>query len=223
MTASVELLSRVLALIEQPNWASVRGYVSENAELLYPATDAALDVVVTAARQGNAPRMCRLLDGLEGLRRSGEAGVDDAFAEEAQVAGYEVDGEELKPWFVHSGLPILMRSKDPWVVVTQTEVTSSFTACCTTCNPVHRAPAVSAITHSRRVGPQPSSDRRTVRPISAAGIPISSSVRDASGPSGGQRCFLIAPLMRQGGMFSRPGCSQARLGAQNEPAAPGRA
>jgi tetratricopeptide (TPR) repeat protein len=94
MTARDELLSHVLALIEQPNWASVRGYVSAHPELLSPASDAALDVVVTAARQGNAPRMRRLLDGLEGLRRtlrrSRDVGSDAAFAEAAQAGAYEV-------------------------------------------------------------------------------------------------------------------------------------
>ncbi|MGD9525357.1 MAG: CHAT domain-containing protein [Pseudonocardia sp.] len=94
MTMPVELLSQVLALIEQPNWASVRGYVSAHPELLSPAADAALDVVVTAARQGNAPRMRRLLDGLEGvrrtLRRSRDVGMDTAFKEAAEAGAYEV-------------------------------------------------------------------------------------------------------------------------------------
>jgi len=94
MTMPVDLLSQVLAMVEQPNWASVRGYVSAHPELLSPATDAALDVVVTAARQGNAPRMRRLLDGLEGLRRtlrrSRDAGVDAAFKEATEAGAYEV-------------------------------------------------------------------------------------------------------------------------------------
>ena len=94
MSRPVELFSRVLGLLEQPDWPAVQVFVAAHTELLSPGADAALDVVLNAARQANGPQRRSLVEGLErlrrALRRGRDIGADRAFADAARDGSYDV-------------------------------------------------------------------------------------------------------------------------------------
>ncbi|MEA2672470.1 MAG: hypothetical protein QOG45_2690, partial [Chloroflexota bacterium] len=96
MITPVELFSRVLGLLEQPDWPAARAFVAAHAELLSPGADAALDVVLNAAHQATGPQRRPLIEGLErlrgALRRSRDVGVEQAFSDAAAEGPYDVAG-----------------------------------------------------------------------------------------------------------------------------------
>ena len=96
MITPVELFSRVLGLLEQPDWPAARAFVAAHAELLSPGADAALDVVLNAAHQATGPQRRPLIEGLErlrgALRRSRDVGVEQAFSDAAAEGAYDVAG-----------------------------------------------------------------------------------------------------------------------------------